>query len=232
MVQTVRGSAATPTVPFAPWAHLLDEGPVDGPAALVSIALDRLRSQRNDGPLLVVIDDAHGLDELSMAMAVHVLRSPDLLVVVTTRPGVDVPGPLADVLREGRATILDVAPLDRGDLAALAATDHGPAPGAGIARHALARHPRQLRFFALELLHGGLKRAAVDLAEISGPPHGEDTVPQHACSSCWPSAATSTAHGADWSATRPCWPPSRRGVWARSRRTRSGWRRAPCAPTA
>ncbi len=87
-MHSVAGSSATPTVPFAPWAHLLDEVPVDAtPAALVSIALARLRGERESGPLLVVIDDAHRLDELSMAMAVHVLRSPDLLVVITTRPG-------------------------------------------------------------------------------------------------------------------------------------------------
>ena len=167
-VHSVAGSAATPNVPFAPWAHLLDEVPIDAtPAALVSIALVRLRAQRADGPLLVVIDDAHRLDELSMAMAVHVLRSPDLLVVVTTRPGVDVPGPLADVLREGRAIILDVTPLDRSDLAALAATTAAPLlEPASLATlwHVTGGNP----LFALELLRGGFsaERPSVTLAEL------------------------------------------------------------------
>ena len=168
VVHSVAGSAATPTVPFAPWAHLLDEVPVDAtPAALVSIALARLRAERESGPLLVVIDDAHRLDELSMAMAVHVLRSPDLLVVITTRPGVDVPGPLADVLREGRATIIDVTPLYRGDLPGLAATtDAPPLAPASLASlwHVTEGNP----LFALELLRGGFsgERPSVTLAEV------------------------------------------------------------------
>jgi DNA-binding CsgD family transcriptional regulator len=168
VVHSVAGSSATPTVPFAPWAHLLDEVPVDAtPAALVSIALARLRAERESGPLLVVIDDAHRLDELSMAMAVHVLRSPDLLVVITTRPGVEVPGPLADVLREGRATVIDVTPLDRGDLPALAATTDAPPlapPSLASLWHVTEGNP----LFALELLRGGFsgERPSVTLAEV------------------------------------------------------------------
>ncbi|MGZ4704076.1 MAG: ATP-binding protein, partial [Acidimicrobiales bacterium] len=83
-VVAIAGSTAVPGVPFAPWAHLLDDVPVDAtPAALIAVALAHLGARRAAAPLLVVIEDAHRLDELSMAMAVHVMRRVDLAVRVT-----------------------------------------------------------------------------------------------------------------------------------------------------
>ncbi len=65
-VVSVAGSSATPAVPFAPWAHVLDEVPIDAtPAALVAVALARLRGLRARSPVLVAIDDLDRLDELS-----------------------------------------------------------------------------------------------------------------------------------------------------------------------
>ncbi len=155
-VVAIAGSTAVPAVPFAPWAHLLDDVPVDAtPAALIAIALTHLSELRSMAPVLVVIDDAHRLDELSMAMAVHVMRRDDLPVLVTIGAGRAVPGPLAEVLRDPASSILDLAPLDHDGLATLAATVGGTAslPG-GLAT--LARVTGGNPLFAIETLRGGL----------------------------------------------------------------------------
>ncbi|MGZ4692913.1 MAG: LuxR C-terminal-related transcriptional regulator [Acidimicrobiales bacterium] len=167
-VVAIAGSTAVPGVPFAPWAHLLDDVPVDAtPAALIAVALAHLGARRAAAPLLVVIEDAHRLDELSMAMAVHVMRRDDLAVLVTIGAGRAVPGPLAEVLRDTRPSILDLAPLDHEGLATLAASLGGTAslPG-GIAT--LARVTGGNPLFAIETLRGGLPdgRATASLDDV------------------------------------------------------------------
>ena len=155
-VVSVAGSSAAPAVPFAPWAHVLHEVPIDAtPAALVAVALARLRGLRARSPVLVAIDDLDRLDELSLVMADHVLRSPDLAVVATMRPGAILPRGVLEAWRERDATTVELAPLDRDELGSLVAASGGPDLSAA-ALTTLWRATGGNPLFALELLRSGL----------------------------------------------------------------------------
>ena len=171
------------------------------------VALARLRCSGADGPLLVAIDDAHRLDELSMAMAATCCAAPTCLVVVTTRPGVDVPGAAR---RRARGKAGRPSSTWRRSTAATSrpwpprptAPPLAPASLATL----VARHRRQPALRA----GAAARRASPGSDPRSRSPRSwplrmaELPPGQRGCSSCWPWAEASTsARRGGWSATRP-----------------------------
>jgi DNA-binding CsgD family transcriptional regulator len=130
-VEWVDGAAGRSTIPFAATARLL---PVDLPnsvdltrrgADLIAAAVAEARRHTDR---LVLVDDAHELDELSALLISH-LALDGAPVLLTVRSGEAVAGPLASLWKNHHALRIDVLPLSRPESTAL--VDHllpGPVP--------------------------------------------------------------------------------------------------------
>jgi DNA-binding CsgD family transcriptional regulator len=107
------------------------------------------------GPLLLVVDDAHLLDNAS-ATVVQQLAAPDrAFVVLTTRTGLPAPEPLLALWKDAIVERLDLAPLTGRDVdRILEAVLDGPIDGA--ARHELFQASQGNALFLHELVLGGL----------------------------------------------------------------------------
>ncbi|GGL05906.1 transcriptional regulator [Sphaerisporangium melleum] len=123
---------ATVTVPFGAFAQYL-------PAALMDtafngnalrMAADALIGQAGGRDLLLVIDDAHLLDEASVALAFQMARRREAFVLAATRSGDGIPDPIAELCTSGLAEWIEVRPFTREEVGELLeSTLGGPAEG-------------------------------------------------------------------------------------------------------
>jgi DNA-binding CsgD family transcriptional regulator len=83
--EAVRATTATATIPFGPFARWLpvDAAPLPSRLHLLQTAARALT--RDGGPLVVGIDDAHLLDDGSVALAQHLAEVESVSVVLTVR---------------------------------------------------------------------------------------------------------------------------------------------------
>ncbi|MEV7229811.1 LuxR C-terminal-related transcriptional regulator [Polymorphospora sp. NPDC051019] len=101
------GVARAPAGPFAALLGALDSDPV----ALVAEASRVLVADAGDGPLVLGVDDAHLLDEMS-ALLVHQLALHRAAVVIATvRTGETVPDLVTHLWKDGYLERLEVSPL-------------------------------------------------------------------------------------------------------------------------
>ncbi len=70
---------------------------------------------------MVVVDDAHLLDEASMTLVHHLVLQRLALLVLTVRPGESWPDPITALWKDGLAERVDLAALDRTALMRIAA---------------------------------------------------------------------------------------------------------------
>ncbi|GED98942.1 helix-turn-helix transcriptional regulator [Gordonia crocea] len=123
-VRRVRGSAAISTVPLGAYAEYLTGGEAD-PALRIGQLIAALSSP--PGESLVVVDDVQELDPLSLAVTRALAQSPSVPVVLIWRTGDEEAGPdLADLLRVDGLDRIELAPLPRPEVDALARTVLGP----------------------------------------------------------------------------------------------------------
>ncbi|MEO3758146.1 LuxR C-terminal-related transcriptional regulator [Mycobacterium sp. B14F4] len=127
---TVRRAAATATslpIPlgaFAQWSH----EPYGAPSALAHAVIASLIADADADRLLVFIDDAHLLDDLS-ALVVHLLvHSTAAKVIVTIRAGETPPEAVTALWKDGLIRRREVEPLSRRDTDALLAAVLGAPP--------------------------------------------------------------------------------------------------------
>lgn len=112
-VHLVAASSAAAAVPLGALAHLIPAAPAGaGDAQLLQHAVDALAGDPR--PPVLVVDDAHLLDPLTVTL-LHRLaaaRSATLVATVAAH-GTD---PLSDLWRDDHATRIDLGPLDRGQV--------------------------------------------------------------------------------------------------------------------
>ncbi|SFB28634.1 transcriptional regulator [Amycolatopsis marina] len=116
-VHWVLGTASAGAMPLGAFAGVLD---VHGdPARLVRRAVETLAPSPESGPVVVGVDDAHLLDDLS-AMAVHqlVVRSA-ATVVLTLRTGEPAPDAVTALWKDEHLQRLEIQPLSEAETAAL-----------------------------------------------------------------------------------------------------------------
>ena len=100
----------------------------EGTGIVAGIVAGRLRAAARRGPLLLVLDDVQWADSASLTVLGLVaaeLRRDDVTALLTVRPSPEpalVDAALAEVLRQGGARRIDLAPLDVAATRALAAT--------------------------------------------------------------------------------------------------------------
>lgn len=107
-------------VPLGPFRHLLPGGPVETAEDALWLALEReLAARARNGSLVVVIDDAHHLDDLSAAFVHRLTSLRAAFVIVTVRDDVDRPEALTVMWKDGLVERLDIGALEREEAEAL-----------------------------------------------------------------------------------------------------------------
>ncbi|MFO7778123.1 MAG: LuxR C-terminal-related transcriptional regulator [Nitriliruptoraceae bacterium] len=124
-VDTVAGLTATASLPFGAITRLLPAVEARDDPHLVRMALAHLRVRASTTSLLVVVDDAHLLDDRSAAVIGHLVLDGAIPCLLTVRTGETCPDPILGLWKDGHARRVDLDPLDRATTAELVATTIG-----------------------------------------------------------------------------------------------------------
>lgn len=114
---SVRSVAATATgrsVPlgaFAQWTEQFEGTPL----ALASSVISALTAGADDSRLLIFVDDAHLLDELSALVVHRLVVQQTAVVIATIRSGQQAPDAVTALWKEGLVRRLELQPLSRGE---------------------------------------------------------------------------------------------------------------------
>jgi DNA-binding NarL/FixJ family response regulator len=116
--------AATPgmgAVPLGPFRHLLaPDDDADGAEDALWVALERaLHAEPARGEVVVVVDDAHHLDDLSAAFVHRLTANRSAFVVLTVRDDLDRPEALTAMWKDGLVERLDIGALGLGEAEAI-----------------------------------------------------------------------------------------------------------------
>ena len=121
-VARVWGNAALADLPFGCLAHLLPpvrEGAP--PTEVLYEIMAKLRAlAQPSGRLVLLVDDAPRLDELSGGVLHQVITVGMAVVVATARHGETLPGGMGELTASHRLDVIEVGPLDRDEVAELA----------------------------------------------------------------------------------------------------------------
>ena len=132
----VTGSPVVAQLPLAAFAPLLPPGVLAGTselAVLLSHAHTEIAARARTAGLLLVVDDAHALDEASALLVYQLVATGAAFVLATVRTGESVPDPITGLWKDGLATRIDLEPLTPADVHALAqAVLGGPAADATV----------------------------------------------------------------------------------------------------
>jgi DNA-binding NarL/FixJ family response regulator len=114
VVEWVRATDAAREIPLGSFAHVL--APTEGvhhPDDLLHLALTRLRERAGAGPFVLAVDDAHLLDDVSVALLHLALTQSPVRVLVSVRTGEPLSQGLVALWKDELLTRLDVGPLPR-----------------------------------------------------------------------------------------------------------------------
>ena len=112
LVRSVSGTAAAQGVPlgaFAQWMDTIDANPVN----VVAAGIAALTAAPDHTPVLISVDDAHLLDELSAFVLHQLVRRRAAVVVATIRSGQPAPETVTALWKDGHLRRLDLQPLSR-----------------------------------------------------------------------------------------------------------------------
>jgi DNA-binding CsgD family transcriptional regulator len=113
-VEWVRATEAAKDIPLGSFAHLL--APVDDahhPDDLLHLALAGLRERSGDASLILAVDDAHLLDESSVALLHLAVTQSTVQVLASVRTAEPLPPGLVGLWKDELLLRLDVGPLTR-----------------------------------------------------------------------------------------------------------------------
>jgi DNA-binding SARP family transcriptional activator len=165
-------------------------GPDDDRYLLFEALTGLLEAIAVAGPLLLVVDDLHGADEASLLLLrslAHAHRPARLLTVLTYRdderaPRASLTAALGELVRAPGAELLTLEGLQRGEVAAMAASA-SPRPlgrGGPVLAHVLWKRTGGNPFLVGELLRHLAGRGALDGADVAAVAAGPatDDVPE------------------------------------------------------
>jgi DNA-binding NarL/FixJ family response regulator len=157
------GTAAAAAIPLGAMAHLVPPpGPGVAPDADAFTLLQRAMSTLTAHPdLVVAVDDAHLLDELSLTLLHQLVTGGEIALVVTARTGGPGPDRLAPLWKDGAATRLELAPLAREHADRLVAAALGGHVDTRTGER-LWRLSRGNPLFLYELVSGGWQSGTLD----------------------------------------------------------------------
>src|SRR5262245_56855782 len=114
-VEWVRATEAAKNIPLGSFAHLL--APVDEahhPDDLLHLALAGLGERSGDAGLLLAVDDAHLLDESSVALLHLAVTQSKVRVLVSVRTAEPIPAGLGGLWEDEVLVPFGVTPIGRG----------------------------------------------------------------------------------------------------------------------
>lgn len=106
-------SESTRSIPFAPFVELLPEDPTEDRLTMLRRARRALDEHTTQRGLLIAVDDAHHLDETSLAFLVGAVELGGALVALTARSGMTMASDLVDLWTNGVIARIDLSPLSR-----------------------------------------------------------------------------------------------------------------------
>ncbi len=118
-------SESTRSVPFAPFVGLLPDGPTEDRLAMLGSARRALYERSTQHGLLIAVDDAHHLDQTSLAFLVGAVEHDRTLVAMTARTGETMAPDLVDLWTNGVIARIDLSPLSRAEARRLAESTLG-----------------------------------------------------------------------------------------------------------
>jgi DNA-binding NarL/FixJ family response regulator len=127
---TVRNIAATATsrsIPLGAFSQWTD-GTETAPFALVRRVIETLTDGTQPDRLVVLVDDAHLLDELSALVLHQLVHSQAAAVILTIRTGESAPAAVAALWKDGLLRRYELEPLTRSEIDDLLAATLGAAP--------------------------------------------------------------------------------------------------------
>ncbi|HEY8524055.1 MAG TPA: helix-turn-helix transcriptional regulator [Acidimicrobiales bacterium] len=115
--ERVDGTTATASIPFGGVAHLAPPGFAGGsdPLGLLLGIVDHVRARAARQRLFLIVDDAHLLDEASLAVVRRLVGVPSTFVLLTIRSDVPPPAPILGLWKDGHAPRLELQPLSRAE---------------------------------------------------------------------------------------------------------------------
>lgn len=113
-VEWVRATEAAKAIPLGSFAHLLAPGDeVHQRDDLLHYALGRLHERAGDKGFLLAVDDAHLLDDVSVALLHLAVTQSNIRVLLSVRTGEPLPAGLVALWKDELLVRLDVGPLRR-----------------------------------------------------------------------------------------------------------------------
>ncbi len=126
-VRTITATTNSQHIPLGACAQWTDDIG-GGEAALVRRVGEAMIAGTNAGRLLLVVDDAHLLDDLSVLVVQHLVGSGAATVVMTIRMGEPMPAALSAWVRDGEVVWREVMALSREQTGAVLAAAFGAPP--------------------------------------------------------------------------------------------------------
>ena len=163
----VRANRAAASIPFGAFAPHLPRAfrHAQGEAAALQQAAQAVLEGVEDGRLLLVVDDAHLLDDASVALLHLLAESSASFLVATIRVDTEAPGPVLALWKDELLERIDVPELDPKACAELVASALG-SPVDGVTAQALWRASGGNALFLRELIIGA--RDAGSLRDLGG----------------------------------------------------------------
>lgn len=134
----VRANRSSATIPYGAFAGLLPPASraPESRGDLLRYFAEAVVDHSGGRPLLLVVDDAHDLDEASAALLLHLVLQGGVFPVVTLRTGAEAPESVVMLWKDELLERVEVSPLTVADIAMLAADVLG-GPVDGTTVHAL-----------------------------------------------------------------------------------------------
>ena len=163
-VVATSSARALPLGALRSWA-----GPAGGDSLqLVRGVIESLTCAPNGATVVVGVDDAPLLDDLSIFVVHQIVQRGGAKVVFTVRDGEPVPAAIQEVWKEGRFDRLELQPLSRDDTDDAGVGDSGRVPGSGCRGPAVGADPRQCAVSAQHCGAGGHRGSAGAAARSFG----------------------------------------------------------------
>jgi DNA-binding NarL/FixJ family response regulator len=175
----VSGTRSASGLPFGALAPLLpgDEGVARAQfdrAELLRRAATAIirRGQGQDRRLVLMVDDAHLLDEVSAILVHQLAESRAVFVLATVRSGEAAPDPVVSMWKDGAAPRIDIAPLSLAEVEALLSTALGGSvdgPSLRFLAHRSEGNPLFLRELVLAAQDAGALSEVDGVMFLTGP---------------------------------------------------------------
>jgi hypothetical protein len=161
IVRWVRGTGSTRIVPFGALRRLVglpaSGADIGRPGELLRAARDTLTREHNN--LLLVVDDAHELDNLSATLVYQLALTKSARLLVTARSGTQLPEAVAALWSDELLVRIDPEPLDRARTAAALESALGAVPEAAAVEQVFGRSQGNPLYLRRLVEDGGMLRA-------------------------------------------------------------------------